>query len=178
MMPNVFLPMPPTSDTRKFAIKNPQIAHDSLFVQAREEINNIKTKSNEVYKIKVNEQQRKASEQRPTQPPPQRPTQPPPQRPVQKQQNASENFLEKERKKAGETRGHPPYQNNPKVPPPGYPIKVTKNLTGQKHKGIYYTADDPNYHKYDAYWWFENEEAVPKHKYRKSKRGNKKRKRR
>ena len=157
---------------RQFATKNPGVAHDSLFIQAKEEINNIKTKSNEIYKVKVNEQQRKASQQKPTQPPPQRTTQPSQRRPEQKQ----ENTLAKERKKAGETRGYPPYPNNPKIPPPGYPIKVTKNLTGQKHKGIYYTQDDPDYHKYDAHWWFESEEAVPKHKYRKSRRGSKKRK--
>ena len=147
----------------KFARRNPEIAQNPDFIQAKEKVNNIKTKSNEVYKTKNTSQSPKRStSQSPTQP-------------AEKHQNTSQSFLEKERKKFGETKGHPPYQYNLKTPPPGYPIKVTKTLKGEKHKGIYYLPDDPEYPKHNAHWWFENEEAVPKHIYRESKRRNKRR---
>ena len=83
----------------------------------------------------------------------------------------SERTLNELRARAGEPSGHPPDPNNPKYPPLGYPIKVTKNLTGEEYKGIYYKSDDYDYWKYNADWWFESEAHVPKHKYRRPRRG-------
>lgn len=84
----------------------------------------------------------------------------------QRQQEKREQTLNELRARAGESSGHPPDPKNPKHPPPGYPIKVTKNLTKERYKGIYYRPDDYDYWDYDAAWWFESEAHVPKHKYR------------
>ena len=91
----------------------------------------------------------------------------------QKQQEEHERTLNELRAIAGEPSGHPPDPNNPKYPPRGYPIKVTKNLTKEQHKGIYYRPDDYDYLDYDAAWWFESESHVPKHKYRRPHRKGK-----
>jgi hypothetical protein len=84
----------------------------------------------------------------------------------QRQQEERERTLNEKRARAGELSGHPPDPNNLKHPPPGYPIKVTKNLTKESYKGIYYRPDDSDYWGYDAAWWFESEAHVPKDKYR------------
>jgi hypothetical protein len=84
----------------------------------------------------------------------------------QRQREEQERTLNELRARAGEPSGYPPDPNNPKHPPPGYPIKVTKNLTNESHKGIYYRQDDYDYWDYNADWWFESEAHVPKHKYR------------
>ncbi|MBW4546324.1 MAG: hypothetical protein KME25_18040 [Symplocastrum torsivum CPER-KK1] len=84
----------------------------------------------------------------------------------QRQREERERTLNELRARAGEPSGYPPDPNNPKHPPPGYPIKVTKNLTNESHKGIYYRQDDYDYWDYNADWWFESEAHVPKHKYR------------
>ncbi|MEP0753066.1 hypothetical protein NDA03_12680 [Trichocoleus sp. Lan] len=84
----------------------------------------------------------------------------------QRQQEVRERTLNDQRARAGEFSGHPPDPNNPKHPPLGYPIKVTKNLTKERYKGIYYRPNDYDYWDYDAAWWFESEAHVPKHKYR------------
>lgn len=90
----------------------------------------------------------------------------------QKQQEKRERTLNELRARAGEPSGHPPDPNNPKLSPsPDYPIKVTKNSPDKQHKGIYYTPDDYDYLKYNADWWFESEAHVPKHKYRRPRRG-------
>ncbi len=84
----------------------------------------------------------------------------------QKQREERERTLNDLRAISGEPSGHPPDPNNLKHPPRGYPIKVTKNLTNEHYKGIYYRPDDYDYWDYDAAWWFESESHVPKHKYR------------
>ncbi|MBD1899147.1 hypothetical protein NDI44_08065 [Trichocoleus sp. DQ-A3] len=84
----------------------------------------------------------------------------------QRQREEREQTLNEQRARAGEPSGHPPDPNNLKHPPRGYPIKVTKNLTKERYKGIYYRPDDDDYFDYDAAWWFESETHVPKDKYR------------
>lgn len=74
----------------------------------------------------------------------------------QQKQQEQGNQLHQARRKAGYSSGHPPYTYAPKQAPPGYPIKVTASSRDGKYKGIYYRSNDPEYHRYDAHWWFES----------------------
>jgi len=112
-------------------------------------------KQREEVERKLNEQKARAEQDRTRQ-----------KKEQKRQQEKLERTLNELRVKAGEPSGHPPDPNNPKHPPPGYPIKVTKNLTNESHKGIYYRQDDYDYWDYNADWWFESPAHVPKHKYR------------
>ncbi|MBD1932770.1 MULTISPECIES: hypothetical protein [Cyanophyceae] len=62
----------------KFANRNPEIAHQTLFVQARKQVTNIRARSNHVFRLRVNEQrQRQSSHQQPAPSPPPSPVQSP-----------------------------------------------------------------------------------------------------
>jgi hypothetical protein len=67
----------------KFATRNPDIAHKPLFVHARQQVTNIRVKSEDVFRLRVNEQQTQSSQQQQAPSPP---------RPVQSPQQHSSTY--------------------------------------------------------------------------------------
>jgi len=107
----------------EFANRNPKIAQQSIFVQARQQVSNIRASSYDVAQQRVN-QQRQSPPQRPTQPPVRpvqsRSTPPSPSRPIQPPVRPVQ------------SRSTPPSPSRP-IQPPARPVQTRPTSTPQPY---------------------------------------------